>query len=520
MVAQYQKINKLTDKELYVLEKELARKEREAAQASLKPFVRQTWPVLGETNAFLDNWHIELICEYLEMVSLGELTRLIINIPTRYMKSTLVSVDWPVWEWLRIPNQKWMFSSYSNSLSVKHSLLRRRILESAWFAERWGHIIQMDPRHNQQDDYGNTAGGSMFSTSMTGASTGLGGNRLVIDDPVDPEQAHSRVQRDTANREFDQKFYNRLDDKKKGAIVIVMQRVHEEDLTGHVTGLMDSDLNSYLIKSGEWLVLRVPAEAEQTEEIQFPLHPEFNFIRKEGDLLWESREGAPQIANARRVMGWGYSGQYQQRPSSEAGNIIKRSWIRYYKTLPLRFDYWLQAWDMSFNDKETSAYVCGGVLALKGAEIYLVDWIMERMDLPTTIRAVLNMSRNWPRCRVKLVEQAANGEAVVQTLRKKIPGLVLISPKGSKESRLYAVQPMFEAGNVLFPDPSLRSDVKGVLDQLCTFPASTYKDFVDMLAHGLNRYNSMQVRKQAKMPERAVAYGNEALEDANKYISA
>lgn len=514
-------IYNLTDKDLLDLERTLSNKEKLAAQASLKPFVRQTWPVLGETNTFLDNWHIELICEYLEMVSLGEITRLIINIPTRYMKSTLVSVDWPVWEWLRIPTQRWMFSSYSNSLSVKHSLFRRRILESEWFRDNWGHIIQMDPRHNQQDDYGNSAGGSMLATSMTGSATGLGGNRLVIDDPVDPEQAHSKVQRDTANREFDQKFYNRLDDKKKGAIVIVMQRVHEEDLTGHVTGLSDSNLNSYLIKAGEWLVLRIPAEAEQTEEIHFPLHPEFNFIRKEGDLLWESREGRPQVAAARKVMGWGYSGQYQQRPSSESGNIIKRSWIRYYKTLPSKFDYWLQAWDMSFNDKETSAYVCGGVLALRGSEVYLVDWIMERMDLPTTIRAVIKMSKDYPRCKTKLVEQAANGEAVVQSLKKKIPGLVLIGTKGaSKESRLYAVQPMFEAGNVLFPDPTLRPDVKIVLDQLCTFPASTYKDFVDMLAHGLNRYNAMQVKKQANVRIQPVSYGNEALEDANRFINA
>lgn len=508
----------LEDYEILAMEEEIARQERESAEAHLKPFVRQAWEVSGEVSNFLDNWHIELICEYLELVSTGELTRLILNIPTRYMKSYMVSIDWPCWEWLRIPTQKWMFAGYSNELSVKHSLIRRRILESGWYQGNWGSIIQMDPRHNQQDDFGNTTGGTMLATSMTGKATGLGGNRLIIDDPVDPEQAHSKVQRETANREFDQKFYTRLDDKIKGAIVIVMQRVHEEDLTGHVTGLTDGDLNSHLIKAGEWTVLRLPAEAEETEEIKFPLHPEYNFERRKGDLLWPTREGPQQIANARRVMSWGYAGQYQQRPAAEAGNIILRSWLRHYDRLPSRFDFWLQSWDMSFNDKETSAYVCGGVLALKGADVYLVDWIMERMDLPTTIRAVIAMSKKWPRCRIKLVEQAANGEAVVQTLKKKIPGLVLVPAKSSKESRLYAVQPMFEAGNVWFPSPDIRSDIKQAEDQLCTFPASTYKDFVDMLAHGLNRYNTMQVRRQAHIPDQAVSFGNEALDDANSYI--
>jgi predicted phage terminase large subunit-like protein len=142
---------------------------------------------------------------------------------------------------------------------------------------------------------------------------------------------------------------------------------------------------------------------------------------------------------------------------------------------------------------------------------------MEKMDLPKTIRAVLKMSKDYPRCRIKLVEDAANGPAVMQTLKKRLPGLVPVAAKGSKESRLMATQPMFEAENVWFPDPSIRADIKERVDDLCTFPSSPIKDFVDMIAHGLNRYSSMQVRKQAHAPDKAISYADEALLDANSW---
>jgi len=481
---------------------------RNLLEAELSDYVRETWPILNPATTFLDNWHIPLICDYLTLISSGKLTRLIINIPRRYMKSTMVSINWPTWEWTQYPSQKWMFASYAYGLSVKHSLARRRIIESDWYKSKWGNIIQLSSDENQQNFYTNTQAGSMLATSMTGTALGLGGNRLVIDDPVDPEEARSRVQRETANREFDQKFYGSLDDKINGAIVIIMQRLNEEDLTGHVSGIKSSDFNSYLLKSNGWTVLRIPAEAEDTEEIRFPFHPEMNFERKRGDILWPTREGSIQLESTKQTLRWGYAGQYQQRPTAEEGGIFKRKWIteNFYKedprTLCKKLDRIIQSWDCSFKDLDSSDYVVGTVWGMKDADIYLLDWTRDKLDLPGTISEIHSTSKAWPRSRLKLVEDSANGPAVIQVLKKKIQGLVAVSTRSeSKDSRAVAVTPLYEAGNVHYPDPSIRATVKTLIDEVCDFPNGSYDDFVDSMDQALNRLGNVAAKRVTKAPE-------------------
>jgi predicted phage terminase large subunit-like protein len=481
---------------------------RARLEDDLHAFSRESWKILEPATNFLDNWHIALICDYLTLISRGQLKRLIINIPRRYMKSSLVSVNWPVWEWPQLPSQKWMFASYSHDLSVKHSIKRRRILESAWYKDNWGHVIQMSADQNQRDYYENTFAGSMLATSMTGTALGLGGNRLIIDDPVDPEEARSKLKRETANREFDQKFYGSLDDKINGAIVLIMQRLNEEDLTGHISGIKSADLNSYLIESGGWTMLRIPAEAEITEEIRFPLHPELNFERKKGDLLWPLREGPPQIELIKATLRWGYAGQYQQRPTAEEGGIFKRKWIteNYYteepRALCKKLDTIIQSWDTSFKDLDTSDYVVGTVWGMKGADIYLLDWIRDKLDLPGTIQAIYDLSKAWPKARLKLIEDTANGPAVIQVLKKKIQGLVPVGTKGeSKESRAVAVTPLYEAGNIHYPALSLRPTVKNLIDEVCDFPNAANDDFVDSMSQGLNRLGNARARKKFVVPD-------------------
>jgi Uncharacterized protein conserved in bacteria len=233
---------------------------QELAERKLADFIRQAWHVIEPATPYLHNWHIDLICEYLEAVSAGQITRLIINIPPRYMKSIAVSVMWPVWEWIRHPETRWIFASYSQSLSTKHSVDRRTIIQSDWYQSRWGDRFKLVEDHNLKTEFLNDKRGHMIATSVGGTSTGKGGNRLVVDDPLNPKEAASDVLRERANTWFDQTFYSRLDDKKTGAIVVIMQRLHEKDLTGHL-----------LEQGGEWEHLCLPAIAEDRQVIHFPM---------------------------------------------------------------------------------------------------------------------------------------------------------------------------------------------------------------------------------------------------------
>jgi hypothetical protein len=201
------------------------------AEASLRVFVQQAWAILEPQTPFLPNWHIDLISEYLEAVSAGQITRLVINLPPRYMKSLLVSVLWPVWEWLHTPHTRWLFASYSESLAAQHSLDRRTVLQSAWYQDRWGSRFQLTADQNEKTECRNDRRGSMTATSVGGTATGKGGNRIVVDDPHNPTQAESDRQREQANTFFLTTLSTRLDDKRDGAIVLVMHRLHTRDLT-------------------------------------------------------------------------------------------------------------------------------------------------------------------------------------------------------------------------------------------------------------------------------------------------
>ena len=177
------------------------------------------------TTPFLPNWHIDLVCEYLEAETAGDLTRLVINLPPRYGKSLLVSVLWPVWEWVRHPETRWVFTSYGEALAAQHSQDRRTVLQSPWYRGHWGPRVTLTSP-NEVTEYWNAQRGRMLATSVGGTVTGKGGNRIVVDDPHTPLGAESDVQRHRVTEYFLRSVTTRLDDKRRGAIVVVMQRLH------------------------------------------------------------------------------------------------------------------------------------------------------------------------------------------------------------------------------------------------------------------------------------------------------
>lgn len=258
------------------------------------------------------NWHIEAIAEYLAACRRGEITRLIINLPPRMLKSTMVSVAWPAWLLGQNAAERIMVACYAQSLSTKHSTDCRLLLQSAWYRKLFPKT-RLSADQNEKDKFVTSARGQRLAVSVGGAAIGEGGNFLIVDDPLNPLQAHSRTMRDAANQWFDHTFVSRLDDKQRGVIILVMQRLHAEDLSG------------YLLAKGGWEHLCLPAIAPQTTRVTLG---DFTHTRKEGTALHPRREPLPILERTRHELGSAnFSAQYQQAPLKQQGSVVKPQWF-------------------------------------------------------------------------------------------------------------------------------------------------------------------------------------------------
>jgi predicted phage terminase large subunit-like protein len=456
--------------------------DRRACEADLLTFLRGAWPVLEPAVPFEQNWHHELLAEYLMACTRGQLTRLIINVPPRFTKSRLASVMWPCWVWTQRPSSAWIFGSYAAGLSVDHSRDRRLVLSSDWYRTRWGDQVEFAPDQNLKTVYENLKRGSMYATSVGGTVMGLGGDCIVIDDPHNPQQVLSEVERATALRWVDQQLVTRLNDARTGVIVVIMQRLHERDLTGH------------LLEHGGWKQVSLPAEADGPEEVVFPLSHRVH-ERVTGELLWDRpprHAGEPtsrQALDALKVsMGsWAASGQLQQRPTPLGGGIFKRAWFTKFwtpQTLP-PFQEIVQSWDCAFKDLKDSDYVVGQLWGRAGGDFYLLDQVRDHMSFTATCAVIEHPTGAWQRATAKLVEDKANGPAVIDTLKHRVSGLIAVEPEGGKIARAQAVSPLAEAGNVVLPADA--PWVEAFLHEITAFPTGAHDDQVDAMTQALHR---------------------------------
>ncbi|MNR93464.1 Terminase-like family protein [compost metagenome] len=477
--------------------------EVEVLEQSLAAYTRRAWPVVDPAD-YMHNWHIDCIAEHLEAVTAGQIRRLLINMPPRHMKSILVSVMWPTWCWAKRPELKWLFTAYAQSLSTKHSVDRRLILQSDWFRRNWGDRFTLLGDQNVKTEYQNTKNGIMASTSIGGTITGKGGDVIVVDDLHNPEEVDSDTIRGGVIEYFRRTLPSRLDNKKTGAIVVVMQRLHEADLSGHI------------LETGGYTHLSLPAECEKRVVVHFPRSGR-EVIREQGTLLWPEREGPVELAALKRAMGsYDYGAQYQQDPTPSEGGMFQRKWWRFWvpadgreyppvemriggkpvyfiaEPLPARMDQQIQSWDCTFKDSDGSDYVAGQVWGRKQANKYLLDQVKDRMDIIRTMDEIQRFRAKYPKARLVLVEDKANGPAVIQMLRRKVSGMVAVNPEGGKVARASAVTPEIEAGNVYLPHPSLFPWVTDFINTFAGFPAVLHDDEVDAATQALNRlmYNT------------------------------
>lgn len=462
------------------------------------------------------------MADYLAAVTAGEINRLIINIPPRYMKSISVSVMWPVWTWTTKPTMRFMFSSYAQSLATKHSVDRREIIQSAWFQDRWRGKFAMASDQNVKTEFMNDKRGVMIATSFKGTATGKGGDVIVIDDPLDPESAHSVVERQRVNRTFDLKFSTRLDDKERGAIVVVMQRLHEEDLTGH------------LLEKGGWTHLSLPGEAEQRETIRFP-RTDRSVIRLPGQALWPERESAEVIDRMRIELGsYGFASQYQQRPAPMEGGILKRGDWRFYDPDMIEGEWNLEApqrvvtfWDTALREKTTNDYTAASVWAFIGANRYMLRCVRGRWSLGATKREVRELAAwvelKFPRVPHNiLIENTANGPDVIADLRNEVGGIIPINQDKDKVTNAHAISPLLESHNIYLPgarladgtgpDPARTpADVQEFIEECANFPNATHDDWVDTLTGSLLKYKGDHTRKQAQPEDEEVKQARRAV---------
>ena len=454
------------------------------APHALRTYVEWAWPILEPATPFLGNWHIDLICEYLEAISAGQLRRLVINMPPRYGKSLLVSVLWPTWEWLTHPSTRWVFVSYSEALASRHSLDRRRLLQSEWYRRHWGSRIRLTHDQQAKLEFHNTRRGMMVATSVGASITGKGGNRLVMDDPHNPMQAESDAQRAHAIDFYTHTLSTRLDDKRRDATVLVMQRLHTRDLAAVCLDL-----------GFEHLCL--PALASSRTTIVFPRSGQTR-VRESHEPLWPTREPVAQLDEQRQLLGsYGFAGQYQQDPVPRTGGMFVRDWWGWYDDPPGTFDEVLQSWDLAFKDGDGSDFVVGLVAGRVGAQVYLLDRYKAKASFVDTCRAIEALGARYPQTRAVLIEDAANGPAVVNALHHQIRGLLAVRPEGGKISRAAAVQPQIEAGQVSLPRPCVpdgrpipgRAWVQDFVDTCAAFPKGAHDDDVDALTQLLVRWN-------------------------------
>jgi predicted phage terminase large subunit-like protein len=456
--------------------------DRALAERSFADFVRQAWPVLEPRTPFRNNWHIDLLAEYLEAVAAGDITRLAINVPPRSGKSLLTTVFLPCWMWLHDPAERFMFASYSAVLSTKHSMDRRTLIKSRWYQSRWGATVRLADDLNQKTEFANTQRGHMIATSVGASATGRGGNFLLADDLINPEQASSDLERKVAIRWFDETYSTRLDDKRSGRMLVIEQRTHQADLTGH------------LLAEGGWTLLSLPAIAELKTTIVFPRSGR-ELIREEGDLLWPAREGRAELDAAKiRLGSYAFAAQYLQAPVSREGNLIKVEWLTsIYRAgaLPPKFDSIVMSLDTAYKTGSSNDYSAVVIVGtLRGPRDgfapghYLLDAWRGRVEFGQLKRKVVELQETW-HANAVLVEDAASGQSLIQELGA---GTALpvkaVKPDRDKFSRVAAVCPTFEARRLILPEVAWwRADF---IAELTSFPNGAHDDWVDAVAQALN----------------------------------
>ncbi len=441
-----------------------------------RTFLERAFHELNSQANFISGRYIDLLAATLEKCRTGKTKRLILNLPPRTLKSHAASVAYPAWLLGHDPAKQIICASYGQDLADKHARDCRTLMSSAFYRGLFPRTVLSSDRV-AVNDFLTTAQGVRMATSVNGVLTGRGADILILDDILKPDDALSETRRKSANEWYFNTLLSRLNSKDHGVIIIVMQRLHEDDLVGVVT------------EAEPWEVLSLPAIAEEDECIPFEgLLGADRFVRKAGEALHPERDSVETYHRIRESVGeYIFQSQYQQRPVPREGGLIKRQWLRYYKLgqLPATFDFVLQSWDTASKAGEMNDYSVGTTWGLSDGKIYLLEVFRWKVNFPELKRAVIDLYRKYNPSNV-LIEDKASGTALIQELKSGgIYGVECYRPEpGSDKMARFAAQAIkFEAGQILLPDqaPWLEEYVR----EITGFPGTKYDDQVDSTSQAL-----------------------------------
>lgn len=485
--------------------------EADRLRGSLRDFVREGWHVVEPKTKFVPNWHIDAICDHITAAFDGEIRKLGIMVPPRTMKSLTASVFAPAWQWTREPSTRFLSASYGSDLATGFSVKSRDLIRSPWYQARFGSTFQMKSDVNLKTRYENDHGGMRLATSVGGIGTGEGGDIILIDDPHNANEILSDVYRQAAIEWHDGTISTRFNQPEEGIEIIIMQRLHERDVMGHVIDLDGRDA---------WTLLCLPEAYESKHPFVTPREITLSDGRvlqgdprtEDGELLFPERIGEQAHEERKRRLGaFRAAGQLQQRPTAAEGAILKRQYWRYFdprlledanlNQLP-KFTALALSADTAFKDKSSSDYVALGVWGIRGADRYLLRVMNQRLGYSLTKTAIKEHRQwaleRWPNLGfTSVIEKSANGVEIIDDLKREITGVKDWTASTDKVTRAWAAEPDISSGNVFLPgfaspegsgydESRTPAGTQELVEQCAKFPHDEHDDMVDMVTQLIN----------------------------------
>lgn len=463
---------------------------RREAQRDLMSFTKQSFEIIEPGQEFRDNWHLHVIAEHLMAVTSGDVRNLVINIPPGCMKSILTSVAWPAWEWGNDPTIRTMGASYGVELAIRDASKTRDIILSDWYRKNWPEVM-IKSGEDQKTKYALTEGGWRMATSVGGRATGEHPDRKIVDDPHNAKQAESDAERESALTWFDRTLSTR--GQSRGAsTVVVMQRLHEKDVTGHII----ADLTGYTH-------VCIPMEFDGVRRKTFL--GAYDPRQKKGELLWPEMFNEDSVTELKQLLGaYGAAGQLAQSPEPPEGGLLDTKCFKLWphdQPLP-QFEYIIQSYDCAFTENTTgdpTAFTVWGVFTLnKRRNAMLIDAWDEHLSYPKLRKKAIDewnteyggSVRGGQPVRPRrpdrvLVEAKASGQSLLQDLRQaNIPAVGYNPGNADKVSRAHQASPTLELGLLWIPESKKNpgqavSWAQSFLTQLMKFPVAEHDDYVD-----------------------------------------
>lgn len=497
--------------------------EAERLEENLTDFVRAGWSQI-DSSQYQDSWAIDALCDHLTGVADGHIKRLLINFPPRCGKTKVASICFPAWTWARReksftsgPGVRFFCGSYNHDLSLQNSNQTRRMILGPWYQRRWGNRFRLQQDQNTKTQFDNTKGGSRLAASVGGSLLGVGGDIILIDDPHNTEEVESEADRETATTWWKEVRSTRLNDPKQSALVVIMQRLHEEDVSGQISAGEDYS---------DWTHLMLPMRHDPDRHCVTVLKwdgdepaEEWEDPRTEdGELMWPERFGEKEVAGMERDLGpYMASGRLQQSPVPKGGTILKREYWQLWgeeKYPPLEFV--LASADTAYTEKEENdptGFTVWGIYRDRQERpraLLLWAWAkhcellakpLERLpdetkkdfdkrSMPTwgVVEWIAYSCRRFKVDRL-LIENKASGKSVAQAIQNLYSedswGVQLVDPAKDKVARAWTVEPLLAAGLVYAPHEDGAPWVEKVLQQCEVFPKGKHDDLVDSVSMAL-----------------------------------